>query len=407
MVIKVKGPDKLNPVSLTPVRSKSISNRLQIIRMLTYPYFNINHISTANDTAALADALRDIKKGRQEIFAGAGGTSYRFLTAFLATKPGEWKLLGDDQLYKRPIMDLVNALKDLDAEIEYLHNVGFPPLKITGKKLKGGKIKINADVSSQFISALILVVPAMENGLEIELSGEVVSRPYIDMTLGLMSQFNIDLEQNKNHIKIKKGKYLNLTKVVVEPDWTAASYFYSIVALSANDSVFLNDYKKGSVQGDKRIAEIMLEYGVQTDFFEDGIHIKKGKEKYRKIELDLMDNPDLVPTLAVLSAALGIKTIFKNINHLAYKESNRLMALEQELKKLNASFKKEEATWILEPGKLPDGIPEIETYEDHRIAMAFAPLALLQPVCISNPSVVNKSYPEYWDHLQALGFSFT
>lgn len=388
--------------------SKSIANRALIIRALTKDGFDIRNLSNADDTLVLDNLLKSQAK---VLDAGAGGTTFRFLTAYLATCEGrEVVLTGSERMQERPIRLLVNALRTLGADIEYVKNEGFPPLKIKGKKLKGGKVTIPADTSSQYISALLMVAPTLEEGLVLELKGEIVSLPYILMTLNLMRYFGVESTLEGNIITVKSQTYQSKS-FFVEADWSAASYYYSIAFLSNSAEITLNGLQKDSVQGDAVIADIFKDW-VETTFLESSIVLKKKNLVLPKVfEFDFLECPDLAQTVLTALAAKNINGTFQGLKTLLIKETDRVAALDNELSKYGAHLKGEvsENLWKLSSVNFNadlEVIPSIATYEDHRMAMSFAPLSLVtQKVEIEEPHVVTKSYPQFWEDLNSLGFS--
>jgi 3-phosphoshikimate 1-carboxyvinyltransferase len=399
----VKGTITLNS-------SKSIANRVLIIRALCGDSFEIDNLSNADDTVLLNSLLAS---DGSILDAGAGGTTFRFLTAFLSTREGRTvTLTGSERMQQRPIRLLVDALRQLGADITYLNNDGFPPLLIKGKSLKGGKVAIPADTSSQYISALMMIGPMLRNGLELHLVGEIVSLPYITMTIRIMQYFGAEVVMNGNVIRIGEGQYQS-KPFFVEADWSAASYFYSIVALSSDASITLNGLEKDSVQGDAVISDIMSPW-VETVFDHQSVHLRKVKQVDvdQMFQYDFIQCPDLAQTVVAAMAFKGINARLNGLKTLLIKETDRVNALHQELNKYGATFTDSGTDeWYLNADSLQScqqTIPLIHTYEDHRMAMAFAPLCLTTSVMyIDEPNVVSKSYPAYWKDLQALGFKVT
>ena len=355
--------------------SKSESNRLLILQQL-YPQLVIENLSNSDDSVHMQHAL----KGEGEVAdIGHAGTAMRFLTAYFASQEGKTKILqGSERMHNRPIKILVDALRDLGAEISYIEKEGYPPLKITGKKLEKSTVAIQGNVSSQYISALLLIASSLPNGLEIELLGEITSIPYIKMTLSLLSQLGIESTFEGNLIKVNPLANIEGKKVVVEADWSSASYFYSLVALSEiGTEIELSSYKKESLQGDSCLAEIYKHFGVTTTFEEYTILLKKENETSTSLlKLDLVKAPDIAQTIAVTCFALGVPCKLEGLHTLKIKETDRLEALREEITKLggNISVTNEELH-LGASTEINENIA-IETYNDHRMAMAFTPLAL-------------------------------
>ena len=389
----------LGTVTLPP--SKSISNRLLIIKAISGKDFEIKNCSGSTDTIALQAALQTQSK----IFdAGDAGTTYRFLTAYLCLTEGDKILTGTERMKQRPIGQLVNALKELGAHIEFTENENYPPLLIHGGTLKGGEISIDASVSSQFISTLLLIAPVLKEGLTLHLKGTKVSEPYIDMTLKLMAEFSIQFEKSYYTIIIKPQEY-KVKDIEVEVDWSSAAFFYQMVALADNNcEIVLKGLKKNSIQGDKIIADLMYYFRVHTRYTDDGVILSKGKEHIPKLRFNFSSYPDLVPSILVTCAVTGVKADIWGIEHLRLKETDRIGALQTELAKTGVRFYKQEDIFVCE-GKMRPAHYLVNTYNDHRIAMAFAPLALqFGRIDIENTNVITKSFPQFWDELKSIGF---
>jgi len=388
--------------------SKSISNRVLIIDALCNNQIQIDNLSNADDTAFLQNILRSKET---VLNAGAGGTTFRFLTAFLAAQEGrEVILTGSERMQQRPIKILVDALKSLGADITYEKNETFPPLRIKGKKLKGGKISLPADTSSQYITALLLIAPTLEEGLELELIGTIVSVPYIKMTLKMMEYFGIQTSFESNKITVNAGVY-RPKQFFVEGDWSAASYFYSIAILADEAEIELKGLTDQQIQGDSVIAHISQDFGIETTYSENLIVLKKTKQPdFKTYNFDFLECPDLAQTVVAFCAGLGIKLHAQGLQTLRIKETDRIAALNNELQKLNLASLTEmdKNNWKLTPNQLTthdSQLTTISTYEDHRMAMAFAPLALtLNTLKIEEPNVVDKSYPMFWNDMQQSGF---
>lgn len=386
--------------------SKSISNRMLLIQALSRKNFSIKNLSRAADTKLLNELL---SSGEKILDAQNAGTCFRFLTAYLAQKEGEWVLMGSERMKQRPIGILVDALRKLGADIKYLEKENFPPLAIRGKKLNGAPLEIDASQSSQFISALLLIAPHLNGGLELKLKGHKSSGPYMNMTLSLMKQFGIKILNTEDVIEITQQEYFT-EDYSVESDWSSAAFWYTMAALSDAAYVSLKGLTAGSIQGDSILADWMNLFSVETHFVKDGViinHHKKSAEK--KYSFNFSQHPDLAPAFFVLCVALGVEAKFSGLKNLSIKESNRAEALRTELEKCGAKlFKDNDDEYCLMPHLLtasPNGAWSFETYNDHRLAMAFAMLAIpLGKVEIKNPAVVSKSYPDFWSDLRSAGF---
>jgi len=381
-----------------------------------YPNISIENASNSDDSEVMVDALQKSKIINQKsliIDVHHAGTAMRFLTAFFAIQEGaEVILTGSSRMQERPIQILVDALNQLGAEITYIEKEGFSPIKIVGKKLIQSKVSLPANVSSQFVSALLLIAPKLENGLELTLEGAITSRPYIQMTLDLLGEIGVETSFVNNSIKINPKPFIESSKSIhVESDWSSASYFYSIVALSEiGTEITLCNFKKNSLQGDSVLVEIYKNFGVETVFNSDNsIKISKNSNfKPDTINFNLISSPDIAQTIAVTCFGLGIECKLTGLHTLKIKETDRLEALKNELTLLGVSVQ------ITEDSISIQGFPNIElnnaiikTYQDHRMAMAFAPLAIKMPLTIANADVVSKSYPAFWSDLKILGFQVT
>lgn len=383
--------------------SKSESNRLLILQA-QFPNISIENLSDSDDTAVLQKGLK-ISKGTVDVHHA--GTAMRFLTAYFAATEGtEVLLTGSQRMQQRPIGILVDALKSLGADIEYAQNEGFPPLRIIGKKLLKNEVRIKADVSSQYISALMLIAPALPKGLKISLQGKTTSVPYIEMTLQLLRNIGISGDFEKNVISISAKETIHDNLMIVESDWSSASYFYSLVALSDDLQITLGSFFEESLQGDAALAQIYETLGVQTYFniSEKTISLsKKNSQLPDSLLLDLANTPDLAQTIAVSCFGLGIGCRLTGLHTLKIKETDRLSALKIELEKLGASVQIDENSLNLEKSFHLNPEVSIETYQDHRMAMAFAPLALKTELTINKAEVVSKSYPNFWSDLKIAG----
>lgn len=390
--------------------SKSISNRLLIMAFVARKNIRFVNLSKADDTRMLARSLKQVRICASSqvpmiIDARNSGTLFRFLTASLVTQKGLWHLTGTKRMYERPVKPLVEALITLGADIQYCCRPGFPPINIRGCNLKKTKVEIDASVSSQFISALMMIGPCMKSGLQITMTGKVVSFPYIEMTRRLMHEFGIECQIKKNVITVPNTVY-QPKNMMVEPDWSSASYWYQMAALSDRAELALPGLKKESVQGDRVCADIFNRLGVRTGFNDNGITLQRKPDEVREFEYDFTGCPDLMPAVMATCAAKKIPAVFNGIAHLRYKESDRIESLTRELAKVGATFKVSGDTVKMTLGKeIPQtGIVAFETYNDHRLAMALAPLVLeLGEVSIENPEVVEKSYPAFWKDIQNIG----
>ncbi len=379
--------------------SKSISNRLLILQAL-YGGFAIENLSEAEDTMLLKKAL----SGNDEtIDVGAAGTAMRFLLAYYVTK-GETKILtGSERMKERPIGSLVDALRKLGADINYLENDGYPPARINAAKLSGSKVSIPGNTSSQYISALLMIGPSLPYGLKVEITNGLVSEPYLEMTISLMKGLGFKVNRTSNStIQVNSERKASPPIQIVEPDWSAASYWYAIAALSDNSDIFLHGLKLSSIQGDTIVHHWMKSLGVETIEEADGLLLKKKSIEKKPSNLDFLANPDLAQTIIVLCAALDIEATFTGLQTLRIKETDRIAALKIELKKFGKELVNEGETYSLS-GKFQPSVQTIKTYQDHRMAMAFAPLALLcGEIKIEDAEVVNKSYPNFWEELEKL-----
>lgn len=396
--------------------SKSESNRALIIRALQGDTVRIENLSEAADTETLMHALESVSTavpGEKEVVIdiGPAGTAMRFLSAYLSVTPGQYTLTGSKRMQERPIGVLVDALRTIGAQISYLKNEGYPPLRVKGDLDQQTEfVTIQGDVSSQYLSALLLIAASLPKGLELRIAGELTSRPYVTMTLNMLAEAGIKHTWTDNRIRIHKQVALPTT-LYIEPDWSAASYWYSIIALADTGStVFLPGLKASSLQGDMAIAHIMQHLGVSTVFEQDGIRISKTDGKSDVTHFDFTECPDLAQTVVVCAAALQRNLSFSGLHTLRIKETDRIAALQNELAKINVQLLEEEnEVFRLHTERL--SVPNqltINTYEDHRMAMAFAPLAVVfDGIQIAEPDVVEKSYPDFWNHLKEQGFIIT
>lgn len=384
--------------------SKSETNRLLILQAL-FPEISMDNISDSDDSAVLQKALTSTES---LIDIGHAGTAMRFLTAYYSFHGKNPKILtGSHRMQNRPIELLVNALKSLGAEISYEQKSGFPPLKIHPKKAINNQIEISADVSSQYISALLLIASKLPEGLKIKLKGEILSRPYIEMTLKLLEEIGIRTEFKNNIIKVYPAEKILPKTLAIEPDWSAASYYYSLIALSEEGEIILKNFKQNSLQGDAQVRKIYEKLGVETSFQKEGILLKKKKNFTLPdyFSEDLKNYPDLAQTIAVTCVALKIPFELRGLSTLKIKETDRLVALKNELSKFGADI---QITADALKGKAENELNTnivVKTYDDHRMAMAFAPLCLCIDLQIEQPEVVSKSYPDFWKDLKKCGVS--
>ncbi len=395
-------PDALRTTIQLPA-SKSMSNRALILNALSLNSYPVKNLSDCEDTQVLIDTFNS-KSNQFDI--KAAGTAMRFLTAFLAGMEGEWIIKGSKRMHERPIYPLVETLVALGAEIDYLEKEGYPPLKIKGKRLKGGEVYLSGSISSQFISALLMIAPVMENGLVMHIENEIVSKPYIQLTLSMMEKCGVQAKWDGNDIIVKPQVY-NAVEFVVEPDWTAASYWYQMVSLIPGSEVMLKGLGKNSLQGDSNVANLFTDLGVTTEFLPEGIIIRNTKKKNKKFFHDFVNEPDLAQTFAATCCFKSVPFLFSGIQSLKIKETDRVAALINELKKLGYLLK-ENGNGMLEwDGErcVPEKEPAIDTYDDHRMAMSLAPGAILfGSLIVNDPHVVFKSYPDFWSDLRQAGF---
>ena len=403
MQIKVTARAKIHTTIQLP-SSKSISNRALIINALGNGTHHPENLSDCDDTRVMIRALNDDK---ETIDIMAAGTAMRFLTAYLSVTPGTRIITGTERMQQRPIQVLVNALRELGADIEYVANDGFPPLRITGRELRKDTISLPGNVSSQYISALLMIAPVLTNGLTIRLTGDIISRPYINLTLQLMNDFGVRAEWTDDHrLKVEPQAY-HSTPFYVESDWSAASYWYQIVALSKEAEVTLPGLFKDSYQGDSQVAGIFRSLGVETIYKDKTVILKKNGKSVERLDYDFINQPDLAQTFVVTCALLNIPFRFSGLQSLKIKETDRMAALITEMRKLGYILHETDGSVLSWEGErcTTEEHPAIDTYEDHRMAMAFAPTCLALPeILINNPQVVSKSYPRYWEDLRQAGF---
>lgn len=407
----VSCPEHIDTSIMLPA-SKSISNRALIIQALTKGGMMPENLSDCDDTEVI---IRGLGKQSEIIDIKAAGTAMRFMTAYLSATEGEHTITGTERMKHRPIGILVDALRYLGAEIEYVGEEGYPPLRIRGRQLEGGTLLIAGDVSSQYISALLMIAPILTKGLELKLTGNIISRPYIDLTLHLMHEFGVAAEWSDfDTIRVKPQSYQQRA-YTIESDWSAASYWYEILALTDDtlSKVALQGLKDGSRQGDSTVRYIFSLLGIKTSFKEKGVNgmpealLTRHSRMLNRMDYDFTNQPDLAQSLIAVCPVLGIPFHFTGLGTLKIKETDRIEAMKREMEKLGYILHEEEGTALSWTGERcePMTQPTIDTYEDHRMAMSFAPLAIkLGEIRINNPEVVSKSYPHYWADLRKAGF---
>jgi 3-phosphoshikimate 1-carboxyvinyltransferase len=403
MDLLVKAPKAPVAASIQLPSSKSISNRILLLNALSYSPYEIKRLSDSDDTKAMLGVLN---ANSSTFDVGAAGTAMRFLTAFLSKIVGEWVLTGSERMKQRPIGVLVDALTQLGAKIEYIEKEGFPPLKIYGSALKGGCLTLPGNISSQYISALLMIAPEIEDGLTIELTGDIISRPYIDMTLSLMKEFGVVAEWRGNRIVVPQASYRPI-EITVEADWSAASYWYEVVALNPGMTAVLGGLFRYSSQGDAEVKTIFEKLGVQSKFSQKGLILTNQGQLPGSFQYDFVNQPDLTQTLAVTCCMLNVPFKFQGLQTLKIKETDRIEALIVELAKLGfvlTSNGKDTLEWDGSKSEMPSEIA-IDTYKDHRMAMAFAPAASqVSGLTIRDAGVVTKSYTGYWEDLAKAGY---
>ena len=414
--LKISHPNRSVKGEIILSGSKSISNRALLIRALCPEYFKIHNLSDSDDTISMENLLNS---KADVLDAHHAGTTFRFLTAYLATQDGTQVLTGSERMQQRPVKALVDALNYLGADISYVNNEGYPPLKIgSPKSAWKNDISLSANISSQYITALLLIAPTLPNGLTIRLEREIVSRPYIEMTIGMMEYFGVEVMTDWEGQGISVGHQTYIAKdYFVEADWSAASYFYTIAGLSASADIELHGLHENSLQGDAAIAKIGNKFGIETNFEYRSIRITKdeGAKIPELFEYDFIKEPDIAQSASVLCAGLGVQALFTGLQTLRIKETDRIAALQNELLKIGVFLNKMPAKFSKKTGVeyyMQEGRATLDqgaalffdTYNDHRMAMSFAPLSLLGRVGINDSNVVSKSYPNYWKDLTNLGF---
>ena len=382
--------------------SKSESNRMLLLQAL-FPQIALANLSNSDDTVAMKSGL---ESDNDLVDIGHAGTSMRFLTAYYSTLENQEKTLtGSPRMQERPIGILVDALRQLGAEISYLKNEGYPPLLIKGKRLTASEVRLSANISSQYITALMLIAPSLPDGLCLHLEGKITSVPYIEMTLSLLHQIGVKATFSVQRVQVFPKNDIAQTTHDVESDWSSASYYFSMVALAKDADITLSTYKENSLQGDKVLMDIYEPLGVKSMIKNNTLYLQKQALGSNPIQLDLSDAPDIAQTIAVTCYGLGVACDLTGLHTLKIKETDRLVALQNELTKLGATIEITDKSLHLQKRTNPIH-PNvlIETYHDHRMAMAFAPLALLVPIRIQDADVVTKSYPGFWEDLEQSGF---
>lgn len=405
MKIKLSTPETEIKSFISLPASKSISNRALIIQTLCKDKIKIKNLSKSKDTQILFSALKDLSTNTIDI--GATGTAMRFLTALLTTISGEKILTGSKRMKQRPIKALVDILHELGAKIEYVENEGFPPIKITGSNLTAKPISIKGNISSQYISALLMIAPYLNEDFYLTIEDKILSKDYIWMTIKLMQKFGIEVDWNDNIISVKKGDY-HADEIIVESDWSSASYWFEIISLNKNSMIELTGLKQNSLQGDSVLTELFKTLGIDSAFTNFGLRIKNIPTTCKYFEYDFTDCPDLAQTLTVTLIAKNIPFKLNGLDNLSIKETDRIKALITEFGKLGIDIQAHENNSISWIGNEEITVPAnhfVETYEDHRMALAFAPLSIItKNLIIENPDVIVKSYPNYWDDLKDVGF---
>lgn len=404
MKFRVSKNDKVLKGAIQLPGSKSITARAFIIKALCQEDFNISNYSQSEDSLTLFNL---INSSEPILDCKDGGTTLRFLTAFLAIHEGDVVLTGSERMKQRPIGPLVDALRQLGAVIEYQEKEGYPPLLVRGRMLQGNKIEIDASMSSQFVSALLLIAPMLPQGLIVKMSSDIASKSYIELTLQVMRHFGIQHDWTQTVISIPPQRY-EARDYKVESDWSAASYYYAMAALSDEVDLKLYGLNKLSFQGDNNIARVMEKFGVHTHYIDGGVRLTKNENSIKNLEYDFKNCPDIAQTVLFTCAALNIPAQVLGLTNLKIKETDRVNALKTELSRLGVTLKEIGFTWHLSVNLNLNLLHDLdfETYNDHRMAMAATPLAIThKSVTINKPEVVRKSYPQFWEDIQQLGFS--
>ena len=386
--------------------SKSESNRLLTLRAYT-SFFNINNLSDSDDTNTMISSL---KSDNKEINIGHAGTAMRFLTSYYSSILNSSKILtGSARMKERPILILVEALNNLGADIEYIDKKGYPPIKLNGKLISKNIVTLPANVSSQYVSSLMMLGVSINEGLKIKLSTEITSLPYIHMTKKIIERIGGNVDVKPDEVIVKQLVSNKIPDQIVESDWSSASYFFSLVALSDNSDLTLSSFFNKSIQGDSRIVEIYKQFGVETNYHNNKIHLKKNNiDLPDSISINLRDNPDLAQTIIVTCLGLGVDCKLEGLQTLKVKETDRLLALKREIEKFEVDTiaVSDQSITLKNNSKLKSGV-SINTYDDHRMAMSFAPLSIINPIFINNPEVVSKSYLNFWNDLESIGFKIS
>lgn len=399
----IKNNERSLSGSVQLTSSKSESNRALLINALSGDKLTLENLSEARDTQTMNRLIHSDKPVWDVLDAG---TTMRFCTAYLAVRGQGTTITGTDRMKQRPIGLLADALIKLGAKIDFQEKTGYPPLQIHRlEEQLTDRLEIPGNISSQFISALLMIAPCLPNGLEIHLTTEVYSKPYIDMTLGLMKMFGVHAKWDDQTIKIEPQSY-KMGKYTIESDWSGASYWYAIAALNRGAMIKLIGLREKSFQGDQEIVDIMKKLGVNTIYDGEGAQLVKTEKTPKIMKLDFKKCPDLAQTVMVVAAAKKVKLEMTGLESLRIKETDRIAAMQTELAKIGTTLEEGENGWILTPGTLPSEPVEIATYDDHRMAMAFAPLGQVMDIYIQDPDVVKKSYPAFWDDLKAIGIEF-
>ena len=384
--------------------SKSISNRALIIQALCQSKPKLLNQSQSSDTQSLVQALQTTSK---TIDIGDAGTSMRFITAYLSQQEGSYILTGSDRMKERPIGHLVEALNSIGADINYLEKDGFPPIAINGKALEGGKVDVSTSVSSQFVSALLLIAPTLKKGLSLSLKGELLSKPYIKMTLDIMRYFGIQSSWTNDTIQVEPQNYVS-KDLEVESDWSALAFILQAMSIAKSAQVSISGLSKDSWQGDSYVLNLFEKFGLQYEFKDEKLYLKKlNKDLNGDYNVNLIDTPDLAQAYCCTLSALSKSAKIKGLNNLKLKESHRLKALHVELNKIGQHSRYSEDTIQLESSVLHTPTESFDSHNDHRMAMCLASFALLFDIKIKNIEVVNKSYPSFWEDLKKMGFTIS